>query len=135
MSTLGGFRSEDDANRDILRDKKHWADHGFGIWMFFDKENDKFVGRGGPTICGVDGKDECVMNYAVVPEYWGKGFATEIGKHTVSLAFNELHQSSMVSYTLPINHKSIRVMEKLGFKYEKDIRHANLFHKCYRKQA
>ena len=38
----------------------------------------------------------------------------------------------IVCFTLPTNRASQRVMEKVGFVYERDITHANLPHVLYR---
>ncbi len=43
--------------------------------------------------------------------------------------------SEVVSYTLPHNAASRRVMEKLGFSYEREIVHADLPHVLYRIQS
>ena len=41
----------------------------------------------------------------------------------------------LVAFTLPSNLGSRGVMEKVGFRYERDIRWANLPHVLYRKKA
>ena len=41
-------------------------------------------------------------------------------------------RADIVSFALPTNRASRRVMEKVGFKYERDILHLNLPHVLYR---
>jgi RimJ/RimL family protein N-acetyltransferase len=49
------------------------------------------------------------------------------------LAFEELALDDIVAYTMPDNRASRRVMEKLGFGFERDIVHAELPHVLYRR--
>jgi len=52
------------------------------------------------------------------PEYSGQGIATEAGKLIVDYAFGELNLHKIHLYTFPPNKASIRVAEKIGFKFE-----------------
>ena len=112
----------------------HWADHGFGHWLWRTREGGEFVGRGGLQRTCVDGRWEIEVGWAVVPELWGRGYATELGGVSVEHAF-ELGIAEVVAFTLPHNGASRRVMEKLGFDYEKDIEYAGLPHVLYRRHA
>lgn len=47
-------------------------------------------------------------------KYWGKGYATEAAKACLEFGFDELGLSEIVSFTVPQNLRSIRVMEKIG---------------------
>ena len=31
----------------LLQNEAHWAEHGFGLWIFRSKEDGRFIGRGG----------------------------------------------------------------------------------------
>jgi RimJ/RimL family protein N-acetyltransferase len=46
-----------------------------------------------------------------------------------------VHRSDLVCFTLTTNHASQRVMEKVGFRYERDVLHAGLPHVLYRLSA
>ena len=48
------------------------------------------------------------------------------------MAFDVLGLPDLVTYTLPGNLASRRVMEKLGFTYEREVVHADLPHVLYR---
>jgi ribosomal-protein-alanine N-acetyltransferase len=111
---------------------EHWDAHGFGYWMFFDRESGAPVARGGPRTAHVGGQDEVEIAWAVAPERWGQGYATELGAAAVRVAFADLGLASVVAYTTPDNRASLRVMEKLGFEYERDVVHADLPHVLYR---
>ena len=71
------------------------------------------------------------ISYALMARHWRKGFATEIATASVELA-GQLRIPSLVAFTLPDNLASRRVMEKVGFTYERDIEWAALPHVLYR---
>jgi RimJ/RimL family protein N-acetyltransferase len=94
--------------------------------------NSRFIGRGGLRRAPIDGKDEVEVGYALVPEFWGQGLATELALASVRVAFDVLKVPEIVSFTLPTNRKSRRVMEKAGFQYQRDFIWADLPHVLYR---
>jgi RimJ/RimL family protein N-acetyltransferase len=55
------------------------------------------------------------VGWAVDPEWWGQGIATEMGAAFVEWAFDDLGFSRVVSITTEANVASRRVMAKLGF--------------------
>ena len=52
---------------------------------------------------------------------WGKGYATEGSQALVSKGFADLNVQRVVSWALTANKASIRVMEKAGLKFEKEL--------------
>lgn len=132
MATLGGLRSEDETRQWLRNNVNHWERHGFGIWVCSDRTTGDFIGRGGLRHVEVAGNDEVELAYALMSSFWGKGLATEMARAFVDLAFNRLGLGNVVSFTLPTNRASQRVMEKSGFQFERDIMHAGLPHVLYR---
>ncbi|MDQ5891121.1 MAG: hypothetical protein QG604_995 [Candidatus Dependentiae bacterium] len=53
-------------------------------------------------------------------QYWGKGYATDAAREVLRYAFEELQLDEVVSFTSPLNVRSIRVMEKIGLKRDRD---------------
>jgi [ribosomal protein S5]-alanine N-acetyltransferase len=133
-ATLGGTRSPDEVASGIAAQASHWDAHGFGYWMFFDGASGAPVARGGLSRAHVGGRHEVEVGWAVTPRRWGEGLATELGAAAVAVAFGPLALPDVVAYTLPDNLASRRVMEKLGFVYERDVMHAALAHVLYRLQ-
>lgn len=76
---------------------------------------------GGLRHLDVHGADEIVIGYAFFPEFWGRGFATEIARTCVAIARDRLGPESVVSDALPTNAASRRVMVKAGLVYERDV--------------
>lgn len=111
--------------------KKHWDDHGFGVWLFHTMDGE-FVGYAGAMHASIDGKPEVEVLYALRSDFWGNQFATEMARAVVRFAFERLGATELVAYTLPTNVASRRVMEKCGFEYEKETVHAGLRHVLYR---
>jgi RimJ/RimL family protein N-acetyltransferase len=126
MATLGGTRSDDDTYRYLLKNLDHWKQHGYGLWIFRDKETNAFAGRGGIRHLTVEGKDEIELAYALRSEYWGKGLATEMAKNLVTISFEKLALPDLVALTLTTNKASQRVMKKAGLTLEREIVHSDV---------
>ena len=129
--TLGGVLSPEQAAQTFNRFLQHWLDHGFGVWVFKDDGGD-FVGYAGLMKTMVEGGEEVMLLYALMPRYWGQGRATEMSQAILAEEFELIGRSNVVAFTLPTNQASRRVMEKLGFQYERDIVHDALPHVLYR---
>jgi RimJ/RimL family protein N-acetyltransferase len=132
MATLGGLRTEEQSRQFLQSNLDHWGRYGYGLWIFRDRINGRFAGRGGLRQVHVGGHDEVEVSYALLAEFWGRGLATEMAKALIRLAFGPLQLASVVCYSLPSNRASQRVMAKTGFRYERDIAHAELRHVFYR---
>jgi len=55
-------------------------------------------------------------------EYWGRGFASEIGHAGLTFAFGVLEVQAVVSCTAPHNVRSLAVMKRIGMRYAGEIR-------------
>ena len=63
-------------------------------------------------------------------QYWGHGYAPEGARACLDYGFNKIGPEEIVSFTVPSNTKSLRVMEKIGLKrdFKNDFAHPNLPH-------
>jgi RimJ/RimL family protein N-acetyltransferase len=129
---LGGPRTAAQTRSVFDRDLDHWDRHGFGQWWWRASDDGELVARGGLQWTMVGGEASIEVGWAVAPERWNEGIATELAGASVSVAFDELGLDSLVAYTLVTNGASRRVMEKSGFSYERDVRHLDLPHVVYR---
>ena len=134
-ATLGGAMSPEEVATGLASKLDHWDRHGFGYWLWRERATGDVVARGGLQRTHVGGRDEVELGYAVMPERWGEGFATELGDAALRVAFDVLELADVVAYTLPHNRASRRVMEKLGMELEREIVHAGLPHVLYRRAA
>ena len=131
-ATLGGVRAEEWVRQWLDRQLDHWDQHGFGLWTMRARASGAFMGRGGLRHALIEGQDEIELGYGLLPEYWGQGLAVEMSREALRSGFELLGLESIVSFTLPTNRKSRRVMEKLGLKYERDVIWADLPQVLYR---
>lgn len=110
----------------------HWDQHCYGPYVFFDKITNAFVGEGGLNHILVDEQEEIELTYSLSKHYWGRDLAVEIGQFAIDYAFNILKRNNIVCFTAATNQQSRRVIEKLGFKYEKDFIYKSITHKLFR---
>lgn len=135
MATLGGVRSAEETAGMTARMVAHWEAHGFGLWVAREPGTGRFIGRGGLQRAVVGGGAEVEVAYALAAEWWGRGLATELALKSVRVGFAELRLGDLVAFTVPDNRASRRVMEKAGFRYERDVMHAGRLHVLYRTTA
>ena len=135
MATLGGVRSRDDTREYLDRQLDHWERYGFGWWIVREARTERFAGRGGLRHTTIEGRDEVEVGYGFLPEFWGQGLATELASASVQVAFGELRLVDLVAFTLPSNRASRSVMEKVGFRYERELMYADVPHGLYRLTA
>ncbi|HWC87685.1 MAG TPA: GNAT family N-acetyltransferase [Solirubrobacteraceae bacterium] len=116
-----------------LSDKlDHWDRYGFGLWLLRDRATGEVVGRGGLQHTRADDMGEVEAGWAIAPERWGHGLATELALACVEVGFSTLELEEIIALALPTNLASRRVMEKTGFVYERDIVYRDLDHVLYR---
>jgi ribosomal-protein-alanine N-acetyltransferase len=117
-----------------LREKReHWERYGFGLWLMRDRETGEMVGRGGMQYTDAAGERAVEVAWAIVPERWGQGLATELAQAAVTVGLDQLGLPELIAITLPGNLASRRVMEKAGFEYEREMEHVGMAHVLYRR--
>ena len=65
---------------------------------------------------------EWEVGWAIHPDEWGRGFATEAAWHVINWAFNQFNLHRVVAYCHVNNAPSVRVMEKLGMHQDGRLR-------------
>ena len=108
----------------------HFDRHGFGLHAVEVRETGAFAGFIGLTVPtfqahftpGVE------IGWRLAVAYWNRGFATEGAREVLRYAFDVLALREVVSFTVPANFASRRVMEKLGMSRDEadDFDHPNL---------
>jgi ribosomal-protein-alanine N-acetyltransferase len=64
---------------------------------------------------------EVELRYALDEPYWGRGYATEAARAAVRYGLERAGWDPIVAAIIPGNEASRRVLEHLGFEYEKDV--------------
>jgi [ribosomal protein S5]-alanine N-acetyltransferase len=118
--TLGGVRDRAQVEAFLRDHEKHWQRHGYGYWTWRERASGEPVARGGLGNFTVEGEPVVELAWAVLPERWGQGIATELGAASMRAAA-QLGMTRVVACTLVGNRASRRVMEKLGMRYDRDF--------------
>lgn len=90
----------------------HWHLRGYGMFAVEERASGELVGRVGPW--RPDEWPGFEIGWTLRSKFWGRGFATEAARASLSYAFNELDQAHVISLIHPENAASIRVAERLG---------------------
>lgn len=116
-----GVRSVADARRYILDGfVASYEKHGFGFYLVELKESGAAAG-----ICGLVKRDALAdvdIGFAFLPRHWSKGYALESALAVKAYALDVLGLKRLVAIVNPDNGGSIKVLEKIGLKYERMIR-------------
>jgi [ribosomal protein S5]-alanine N-acetyltransferase len=108
----------------------HWARWGFGPWTVL--LGGEPIGYTGLRHADVGGRPEIELMWFIDADHWGAGYATEMAREAVRVAFEVLELDDVVAETVDVNRASRSVMEKLGMTYERDVVHVGLPHVVYR---
>lgn len=84
-------------------------------------ENGKMIGAGEINIRDWNNRVGEIA-YIINPDYWGLGYATEVGKVLIPFGFSQLHLHRIFATCDPRNIGSSRVLEKVGMTKEGRIR-------------
>lgn len=100
-----------------------YKDNGFGFYLAQIKSTNEKTG-----MCGLvkrEGLDNIDIGFAFLPEYEGKGYAFEAASAVMDYAKDTLKIKQIAAITLPYNTGSIKVLEKLGMSFVKNIKLPN----------
>jgi RimJ/RimL family protein N-acetyltransferase len=98
------------------RIRAHFDRHGFGLWAVEVRGGACFAGFVGLSVPSFTAHfTPCVeIGWRLAFEHWGRGYATEAAAAAVQYGVTELHLREIVSFTVPANERSRRVMNRLG---------------------
>ncbi|MCC7117717.1 MAG: GNAT family N-acetyltransferase [Anaerolineales bacterium] len=97
-----------------------YAKNGFGLCLATLKETGEALG-----MCGLikrETLEDVDLGYAFLPRFWSKGYANESAAALLNYGWNVVKLKRIVAITDPANAPSNRVLEKLGFVFEKLIK-------------
>lgn len=114
MASMGGTRDAAASRAYVDGCVRHWADHGYGMFVLHDIASGEPVGRAGFKHAESTGRPLVEIAYALRPNGWGKGLAQEITQALAELAFERLPVNGLTAITLQTNTASQRVLEKMG---------------------
>lgn len=102
------------------RIERHFEDHGFGWWAVEIPSDAPFIGFVGLSIPRFEAHfiPAVEIGWRLDRPYWGRGLATEGARAALADGFERVGLKEIVSFTVPANVRSIRVMEKLGMTHD-----------------
>jgi len=117
---LPGPLSRAESDESAARIEAHFAEHGFGLWAVEVIDVVPFAGFVGLSIPRFEAPFmPCVeIGWRLSAECWGQGYATEGARAALRFGFESLGLDEIVSFTVPDNIRSRRVMEKLGLTHD-----------------
>lgn len=110
---------------------QQYVENGVGRLAIIEKESNEFLGWGGLKLITeeMNGHQNFYeLGYRFLPKYWGKGFATEVGKASIKYGFEELKLEVIYAIAAIENQASKSVLEKIGFKVIAIFNYQNLPH-------
>jgi ribosomal-protein-alanine N-acetyltransferase len=111
-----GVRTLDDARAYIADGPvASYARHGFGLYLVELKAPRTPIG-----ICGIlkrDALPEPDIGFAFIPAYWSQGYGLESASAVRDYARETVGLSRLLAIVNPANDSSIRLLEKLGFRF------------------
>lgn len=113
----GGTRTKEQSFESLCRIINGVRKTGFGAFGIELLDTKKMIGWAGIQLMPQSSSYE--LFYALRADYWGNGFATEVGAVLLNSAFNTLDYPLREVFALvfPQNILSIRVLEKLGMSF------------------
>jgi ribosomal-protein-alanine N-acetyltransferase len=99
----------------------HYEKYGVGLWATVLKENNRLIGRCGLMRKQIEGVEEVEIAYLLGREYWGRELATEAAGAILKHGYAKHGFKRIVAVIHPQNVASIRVAEKIGMDYERDV--------------
>jgi [ribosomal protein S5]-alanine N-acetyltransferase len=116
MSYIGnGVRSQEEVMNGLEKAISHYKQHQFSLGSVFLKSSPKFIGRAGLIYFNYDDSQADIeLAYALLPEYWGIGYATELAQALVSWGFDQLSIPKLIAVVHPKNSNSQKVLIKAG---------------------
>jgi RimJ/RimL family protein N-acetyltransferase len=116
-----GVRNLDDARRYILQGPvASYEQHGYGLWLVELQATQAPIG-----LCGLVKREalpDADIGYAFLPRYWSQGYAYEAAAAVLSYAGNVLGLKRLLAITDQENAASIKVLTKIGLKFDRLIR-------------
>ncbi len=118
----GKVLSFEDSKKYVEMNIRHYQKNGYGRYVVRLKEKGNLVGMCGflKENYGID------FGYRYSKVIWGKGLGFEAAKSVLNYGFSQLGLDKVVGLTAEKNLGSIRILEKLGFKFKEKFLFNNM---------
>lgn len=112
------FKSVEEAIS-FLQNYTDYEENGYGRWAVIDKSNNEFLGW-----CGLkydSSKEETDLGFRFFEKFWNRGVATESAIACLKYGLDQLKIKKIVGRAMSDNIASIKVLQKLGFIFDKEF--------------
>lgn len=130
MEFMPACLSRAESDNLVDRIESHFCERGYGLYAVELRQEQLFIGFVGFSVPAFEAHfTPCVeIGWRFCAVHWGRGLATEGALAVVRHAFGPLGLDALVSFTVPANLRSRRVMEKIGMTHNPsdDFDHPNI---------
>ncbi len=108
----------------VARQGENWEKYRVCLWRLLPKDSDTLIG-----ICGLQHLPEgpeVEIGWWLAPSHWGQGLATEAAQHALAYGFEVSNLDRIVAIAHPANRDSLRVMERIGMRFEREAMHKGI---------
>jgi RimJ/RimL family protein N-acetyltransferase len=129
---VGGVKTPEQVDEMVERMLRHWDWYGIGEFTVERREDGEILGRVGLQLWDprdwtngkrvrLRGEVERELGWKLGREHWGRGYATEAAAACRDWALGELGLTRVISLIAFENVASIRVAEKIGESFEREV--------------
>jgi RimJ/RimL family protein N-acetyltransferase len=128
MQHMQGLLSRERSDAFVDRIEAHWDQHGWGLWAVEVLDGAPFIGYVGLWPADYVAPGMVEVGWRLAREHWGHGYATEAAHESLRFGFVDVGLDEIVSFTVPQNERSWRVMERIGLRRDPagDFDHPNV---------
>lgn len=107
----------------IARQMRHIAHNNFCFWKIQHKPDGLLIGLCGLQALHLGCRWEVEIGWWLTPRYWGRGLASEAASAVMRAARKRVRRDRIVAIAVAQNCASRRIMQKIGMRYERNVRH------------
>ncbi len=128
MEHMQGLMTRERSDAFIDKVEAWWEEHGWGLWAIEVPDVAPLVGYVGLWPAYYLPGDPVEVGWRLIREHWGHGYVTEAAREALRFGFEEVGLDEIVSFTVPQNERSWRVMERIGLHRDpsRDFDHPNV---------
>jgi RimJ/RimL family protein N-acetyltransferase len=120
MTYMTALLDRRDSDALAARIREQFEQRHFGLWAVEIPEVASFIGYVGLSVPRFTAAfTPCVeVGWRLARAHWGRGYATEAARASLTFGFEQVGLEEIVSFTVPANVRSIAVMERLGMRHD-----------------
>jgi RimJ/RimL family protein N-acetyltransferase len=100
----------------VDRIRQHFSKNGWGFWAVECPAGPDFIGFVGLARVRFESHftPAVELGWRLARKFWGQGYASEAARAALAYGFEDLDLPEIISFTVPANNRSWRVMERIG---------------------